>query len=59
MPSNDELLNQDQGVLDTPVRALSDEDEDEALDDLEKAALALGVNPERMTEADGQPTELG
>lgn len=59
MPSNDEPLDQDQGVLDFPVRALSDEDKEEALDDLEKAALAMGVNPERMTEADGLPTDIG
>lgn len=52
-------LPQDQGVLDEPVRPLDDEDEDEAMDDLEKAALALGVSPESMTEADGMPTELG
>lgn len=50
---------QDQGVLSDPIRPLDDEDEDEAMDDLEKAALALGMSPERMTEADGVTTELG
>lgn len=52
-------LPQDQGVLEDPIRPLDDEDEDEAMDDLEKAALELGISPERMTEMDGLPTELG
>lgn len=52
-------LPQDQGILEEPVRALEGEDDDEAMDDLERAALALGVDPARMTEADGVPTELG
>jgi hypothetical protein len=52
-------LPQDQGVLDVPVRALEDEDEDEAMDDLEKAARALGLDPGAMVEIDGLPTELG
>lgn len=59
MSKQPEHLRQDQGVLEDPVRDLEEEDEDEALDDLEKAALAMGMDPSRMTEADGQPTELG
>ena len=52
-------LPQDQGIIEDPVRDLEDEDEDEALDDLEKAALALGISPERMTEMDGHQTDIG
>lgn len=49
---------QDQGVLDEPVRDLDEEDEDAALDDLEKAALALGVDSRSLIEPDGGPTEI-
>lgn len=59
MNKNPSQLPQDQGILEDPVRDLEGEDDDEAMDDLEKAALALGVSPERMMEADGVPTELG
>lgn len=49
---------QDQGVLHEPLRDLEDEDEEAALDDLEKAALALGVDPKSVTEPDGGDTEI-
>lgn len=59
MPSNDAHLEQDQGVLHDPLGVLEEEDDEAAMDDLEKAARALGIDAERMTEMDGLPTELG
>lgn len=55
----DHLEEQDQGVLTNPVRELEEEDEDEALDELAAAALALGVSPDHVNEPDGEVTEVG
>lgn len=59
MSSTPEHLKQDQGVLENPVRELEEEDEDEALDELAAAALALGVAPDHVNEPDGGITEVG
>lgn len=59
MSDTPEHLKQDQGVLEEPIRELEEEDEDEALDELAAAALALGVAPHHVEEPDGGVTEVG
>lgn len=54
-----EHLDQDQGVLNEPIRELEDEDEEEALDELAEAAQALGVDRSQVSEPDGGVTEVG